>query len=80
MKVLRTKWRVHADHTPTSAGFKLDDAWKRCKQRVITTHANVDTRVKPGPTLTEQDVSGEDRFSAIALDAKPFGVAVSSVP
>jgi hypothetical protein len=39
---------------------------------VVFSKAHVHSRMKRGPTLTNEDISGADNFTGIAFYAKPF--------
>ena len=48
----------HVDIRVTGAVLELDGAVNQCVQRVITTHAHVQTRAMDGAALAADDVTG----------------------
>jgi hypothetical protein len=46
---------------------------------MIASGADIETRMKPGAPLPNEDRSGRDHLSAEGLDAESFGLAVTAV-
>jgi hypothetical protein len=63
----------------TTFAVKTDFAVNQCEQSVVVAHANTGTGVELRSNLTDQDVSGDNSFSAEFLDTTALRVAVTTV-
>src|SRR5262249_46319935 len=50
-----------------------------CEDGVIFPHANVFAGVKVCSALTNDDVAGNDKFTAVALHTEALGIAITTV-
>jgi len=59
---------------PGTLDLELHDAFRQCIEGVISTATDIFTFVELGAALTDNDIAGSDRLTAVDLDAKAFGV------
>jgi hypothetical protein len=63
----------------TTFAVKTDFAVDQCEQGVVVAHSNTGTWMELRPNLTDQDVAGDNGFTAEFLDTTTLRVAVTTV-
>jgi hypothetical protein len=71
--------RDDIDDTPPAPSPVLDRTLHEGEECVIATATHAIPWVKMGASLADDDLTGVDALTAIALDAQPLGVGVAAV-
>src|SRR5690606_24290338 len=70
---------VHEGTTLGAARVECDMAVDLSKDRVILAQTNANARMELSSALTDDDVAGQHRFAAEALDAQALGLGITTV-
>ena len=73
----RSNWRDNVHSTAVAVEF--DIAFNESPDRVVTTESDIAARLKFCSALPDDNVAGDDGFSAKFFHAQPFALAVATV-
>lgn len=62
-----------------AAQFEHDLTVGQREQRVVLAHADIDAGMELGAALADENVAGQNGFTAIALDAQTLGMGIATV-